>query len=69
MREMAEARLVLTDAVIEESLRRGKAAERALAAGEEPDPEAAILPPGPAPRAARPPKPRRIDNPARKPRR
>ncbi len=71
MREMAEARLVLTDAVIEESLRRGKAAERTLAAGEEPDPEAAILPPvpAPAPRAARPPKPRRIDNPARKPRR
>ena len=29
MREMAEARLVLTDALIAESLRRGKAAERA----------------------------------------
>jgi ribosome maturation factor RimP len=34
MREMAEARLVLTDALIAESLRRGKAAERA-ARGEE----------------------------------
>ena len=34
--EMAEARLVLTDALITESLRRGKAAERALAqAGEQ----------------------------------
>jgi ribosome maturation factor RimP len=30
--DMAEARLVLTDALIEESLRRGKAAERAAAA-------------------------------------
>jgi ribosome maturation factor RimP len=34
MRDMAEARLVLTDALIAESLRRGKAAERA-ARGEE----------------------------------
>lgn len=33
--EMAEARLVLTDALITESLRRGKAAERAAAEGAE----------------------------------
>ena len=40
--EMSEARLVLTDALITESLRRGKAAERELAAqGEEGEPPAA----------------------------
>ena len=38
--DMAEARLVLTDALVRESLRRGKAAERALAAQEDDEPSA-----------------------------
>jgi ribosome maturation factor RimP len=38
--DMAEARLVLTDALVKEALRRGKAAERGLL-GDEPDDDAA----------------------------
>ncbi|MCZ8184900.1 MAG: ribosome maturation factor RimP [Beijerinckiaceae bacterium] len=57
IRDIQEARLVLTDAVIEESLRRGKEALRAegIEAGDEDasEPEMAVLPPR-APRPAKP---------------
>jgi len=63
IRDIGEARLVLTDAVIAESLRRGKAALRALGQDEDEDEdvedgqeEAAPPQPRPAPKA-RPPKP------------
>lgn len=58
MRDISEARLVLTDAVIEESLRRGKEALRAAGLDEDEDEEAAVVPEVPAtPKFRRPPKP------------
>jgi ribosome maturation factor RimP len=62
IRDMAEARLVLTDAVIEESLRRGKEALRAAGLDEETDEEDAApaeetlakLPPRAFPRTTKP---------------
>jgi ribosome maturation factor RimP len=74
MREMAEARLVLTDAVIEESLRRGKAAERALEAADDdagmsgPQTEPARPAGGPSRPGQRGARPMKKQNPARKPR-
>ncbi len=58
MRDIAEARLVLTDAVIEESLRRGKEALRAAGLDEDEEDEIAPEPATPAvPKFQRPPKP------------
>ncbi|HRE22110.1 MAG TPA: ribosome maturation factor RimP [Rhabdaerophilum sp.] len=58
MRDISEARLVLTDAVIEESLRRGKEALRAAGLDEDEEDEAAPGPAVPAPpKFQRPPKP------------
>lgn len=58
MRDISEARLVLTDAVIEESLRRGKEALRAAGLDEDEEDEPAPEPAVPAaPKFQRPPKP------------
>lgn len=58
MEDIADARLVLTDELIAESMRRGKAAERALRRGEsasdEEDPPAPAKPTKPAPSRDKP---------------
>ena len=70
IRDIAEARLVLTDAVIEESLRRGKEALRALGLEDEDQAddeagEATLAPPTRYRPAARPPKPVKSHQPVR----
>lgn len=69
MREIAEAKLVLTDAVIEEALRRGRAAEEAEGGEDLPEEsaDAPATPPRYRPRPAAA-KPRKTDNGAARPR-